>query len=67
MAKGYSGRASGGGSTSGRGYGSGPSSRAAGGASPARLHQKAGSSNSFGGYTKVNYGNGTFSMKRAGK
>ena len=30
----------------------------------ARLHQKSGSSNSFGGYTKVNKGNGAFTMKK---
>ncbi len=36
------------------------------GVSAARLHQKSGSSNSFGGYTKVNKGNGTFAMKKTG-
>lgn len=66
MSKAYSGRASGGGSTSGRGYG-GSNVRATGAVSAVRLHQKSGSSNSFGGFTKVNYGNGTFSMKRTGK
>lgn len=35
--------------------------------SSARLHQKSGSSSSFGGYTKVNHGNGSFSMKKMGK
>lgn len=35
--------------------------------SSARLHQKSGSSNSFGGITKVNHGNGTFSMRKTGK
>ena len=34
--------------------------------SGARLHQQSGAKNSFGGYTKVNHGNGTFSMKRTG-
>lgn len=34
--------------------------------SSARLHQQSGSSNSFGGYTKVNLGNGDFTMKRTG-
>jgi hypothetical protein len=33
------------------------------GVSSARLHQKAGTSNSFGGYTKVNKGGGNFTMK----
>jgi hypothetical protein len=37
------------------------------GVSTARLHQKSGSSNSFGGYTKVNKGNGTFTMKKTGR
>lgn len=32
--------------------------------SPARLHQRTGASHSFGGYTKVNHGNGTFSMRK---
>lgn len=36
------------------------------GVSAARLHQKSGSSNSFGGYTKVNKGNGNFTMKKTG-
>ena len=34
--------------------------------SAARLHQKSGTSNSFGGYTKVNQGNGSFTMKPTG-
>lgn len=51
MAKGYSARSNG-------------SSR---GVSAARLSQKSGSRNSFGGYTKVNKGNGSFTMKRTGK
>lgn len=28
-----------------------------------RLHQHSGSDNAFGGYEKVNHGNGTFSMR----
>ena len=36
------------------------------GVSLARLHQHSGSSNSFGGYTKVNQGDGKFTMKRTG-
>ncbi len=32
--------------------------------SSARLHQKSGAVNAFGGYKKVDHGNGTFSMKR---
>jgi hypothetical protein len=35
--------------------------------SPARLSQKSGSSNAFGGVTKVNHNNGTFSMRKTGK
>ena len=35
--------------------------------SAARLHQKSGSSASFGGYTKVQHTNGSFSMKKTGK
>ena len=35
--------------------------------SSARLHQRSGASNSFGGVTKVNHNNGTFSMKKLGK
>jgi hypothetical protein len=34
------------------------------GVSAARLQQKAGFSSSFGGYTKVNNGDGTFAMKK---
>ena len=67
MAKGYSRRASGGSSGSGRGYGSRSNARAAGAVSAARLDQKSGSGNSFGGYTKVNHSNGTFSMRRTEK
>lgn len=36
------------------------------GISSARLNQKSGSSNSFGGYTKVNQGNGNFTMRKSG-
>lgn len=36
------------------------------GVSSARLHQRSGSSNSFGGYTKVNRGGGNFTMKKTG-
>ncbi|MBP3195139.1 MAG: hypothetical protein J6M05_05685 [Cardiobacteriaceae bacterium] len=32
--------------------------------SSARAHQKCGSSNSFGGYTKVKHSNGLFSMQK---
>lgn len=63
MAKGYGGRSFSNG-RSGSGW-SGTS--ASSGVSAARLHQKSGSSNAFGGYTKVNHGNGTFSMKPTGK
>lgn len=41
-------------------------SSASKGVSAARLHQKSGSTNSFGGYTKVNKGNGAFTMKKTG-
>ncbi len=34
--------------------------------SPARLSQKSGLAHSFGGYTKINHRNGTFSMKKTG-
>lgn len=33
--------------------------------SGARLHQKSGSQNAFGGYKKVDHGNGTFSMRKS--
>ena len=33
--------------------------------SAARLHHKSGSNSSFGGYTKVNKGNGNFTMKKS--
>lgn len=32
----------------------------------ARLSQKSGTRNAFGGYTKVNKGNGSFTMKKTG-
>lgn len=32
-----------------------------------RLQQKSGTRNSFGGYTKVNNGDGTFRMRKTGK
>ena len=35
--------------------------------SAARLHQKTGSSNAFGGYSKVHNANGTFRMNKSGK
>lgn len=35
--------------------------------SSARLHQKSGPSNAFGGYAKVNYGASTFRMRPSGK
>ncbi len=50
---------------SSRGGGS-RSSRSSTGVSAARLHQKSGPGNSFGGYTKVNKGNGNFTMKKTG-
>lgn len=51
MAKGYSSRSS-------------SSSR---GVSQARLSQRSGSRNSFGGYTKVSNGRGSFTMKKTGR
>jgi len=50
--------------SSGKGSSSKGSSK---GVSDARLKQKSGSSNSFGGYTKVNKGGGAFTMKPSGK
>jgi len=47
--------------------GTGKSSSSSKGVSSARLHQKSGSSNSFGGYTKVNQGNGNFTMRKTSK
>lgn len=38
-----------------------------GGVSPARLHQKSGTSNAFGGYKKVSNTDGTFRMRKSGK
>jgi hypothetical protein len=35
--------------------------------SQARLSQKSGTRHSFGGYTKVNNDNGSFTMKKTGK
>lgn len=35
--------------------------------SSARLHQKSGSANAFGGYAKVNKGGGEFRMRPTGK
>lgn len=35
--------------------------------SSARLSQKSGTNNSFGGYTKVKLGNGEFTMKKSGR
>ncbi len=40
-------------------------SSSSGGVSQARLTQKSGAGNSFGGYTKVNKGGGTFTMKKS--
>lgn len=37
------------------------------GVGPARLHQRTGPEHAFGGYTKVNHGNGTFSMRKSQK
>ena len=37
------------------------------GVAPARLHQRTGAAHAFGGYTKVNHGNGTFSMRKSQK
>ena len=44
--------------------GSSKSSFSSKGISAARLHQKSGTSNSFGGYTKVDKGSGNFTMKK---
>jgi len=49
-----------------KGY-SGKSYSTSRGVSSARLSQKSGSRNSFGGYTKVKSGNGTFTMRKTGK
>lgn len=50
----------------GKTSGSNPA-KSTGSVSAARLHQKSGSGNAFGGYTKVNHSNGTFSMRKSGK
>ena len=50
--------------TSGSSRTSGFSSRSV---SSARLQQKSGASNAFGGYAKVNHGGGTFRMRPSGK
>jgi hypothetical protein len=64
VAKGYSSRGSSSRGSSGRsGRSSGSSSR---GVSAARLSQKSGPRNAFGGYTKVNRGDGTFRMRPSG-
>lgn len=65
MVKGYSGGSSAKSTGSGRTLRS--AARSAGAVSSARLHQKSGLSNSFGGYAKVNHTNGTFSMRPTGK
>ena len=67
-------------SNSGSGHSRGDSGKSSGGAgssnssnssfrdvSAARLDQRSGSNNSFGGYTKVNRGDGTFRMRPTGK
>lgn len=46
---------------------SGESGSTSGGVSSARLHQKSGSSNAFGGYAKVANTDGTFRMRKTGK
>ena len=38
-----------------------------GAVTPARRHQSTGVANSFGGYTKVNHNNGSFSMRKTGR
>ena len=43
------------------------SGKSGSGVNSARLHQRSGSNNSFGGYTKVNNGGGKFTMRKAGK
>lgn len=44
--------------------GAGRSVRTGNNVSSARLSQKSGAGNSFGGYAKVNLGNGNFTMKK---
>ena len=46
---------------------SGKSSYSPSKVSPARLEQKSGSANAFGGYEKVKHDNNTFSMRKTGK
>lgn len=63
----YGGSAKSGSSTAGRSASSaGKSGSSAGGVSSARLHQKSGPNNAFGGYTKVNKGDGSFRMRPSG-
>ena len=45
----------------------GKSGSNSGGVSSARLHQKSGPSNAFGGYIKVNNNDGIFRMRKTGK
>lgn len=47
--------------------GSGSSNSSFRDVSSARLNQRSGTNNSFGGYTKVNRGDGTFRMRPTGK
>lgn len=64
-------------SNSGSGHSRGDSGKSSGGSgssnssfrdvNAARLDQHSGSNNSFGGYTKVNRGDGTFRMRPTGK
>lgn len=61
----YSGSASSRDSSAGRGSGQGGSTSR--GVSAARLSQKSGTSNAYGGYAKVNHGDGSFSMRRTGR
>jgi hypothetical protein len=51
----------------GRRHGATGAAGASKGVSAARLSQKSGAANAFGGYAKVKHANGTFSMKRAGR
>lgn len=64
----YGSSAKSGSSTTGRSASTstGKSGSPAGSVSPARLHQKSGSNNAFGGYTKVNNGDGSFRMRPSG-
>ena len=56
-----------GGSRKSGSYSTGKPRAASSGVSAARLHQKSGASNTFGGYTKVNRSDGTFRMRKTGK